>query len=84
MTQKGRPRLTEEFVITKDGRYHGLGQTIDVLRLITEQQLQSAKHSNPLTLLPGNARGAQLHRPADREPQALRRRVFRSGFVQAL
>ena len=54
VTQKGRPRLTEEFVITKDGRYHGLGQTIDVLRLITEQQLQSAKHSNPLTLLPGN------------------------------
>lgn len=55
VTQKGRPRLTEEFVITKDGRYHGVGQTIDVLRLITEQQLQSAKHSNPLTLLPGNA-----------------------------
>ncbi|MDY6944603.1 MAG: GGDEF domain-containing protein, partial [Pseudomonadota bacterium] len=55
VTQKGRPRLTEEFVITKDGRYLGMGQTIDVLRLITEQQLQSAKHSNPLTLLPGNA-----------------------------
>jgi diguanylate cyclase (GGDEF)-like protein len=55
VTQKGRPRLTEEFVITKDSRYHGMGQTIDVLRLITEQQLQSAKHSNPLTLLPGNA-----------------------------
>jgi EAL domain-containing protein (putative c-di-GMP-specific phosphodiesterase class I)/GGDEF domain-containing protein len=55
VTQKGRPRLTEEFVITNDGRYHGIGQTIDVLRLITEQQLQSAKHSNPLTLLPGNA-----------------------------
>ncbi|MGH8176954.1 MAG: EAL domain-containing protein [Steroidobacter sp.] len=54
VTQKGRPRLTEEFIITKEGRYHGLGQTIDVLRLITEQQLQSAKHSNPLTLLPGN------------------------------
>jgi diguanylate cyclase (GGDEF)-like protein len=54
VTQKGRSRLTEEFVITKDGRYQGLGQTIDVLRLITEQQLQSAKHSNPLTLLPGN------------------------------
>jgi diguanylate cyclase (GGDEF)-like protein len=54
VTQKGRPRLTEEFVITKDGRYLGLGQTIDLLRLITEQQLQAAKHSNPLTLLPGN------------------------------
>lgn len=55
VTQKGRPRLTEEFVITKEGQYLGIGQTIDVLRLITEQQLQSAKHSNPLTLLPGNA-----------------------------
>jgi diguanylate cyclase (GGDEF)-like protein len=54
VTQKGRPRLTEEFVITKDGRYHGLGQTVDLLRLITEQQLQAAKHCNPLTLLPGN------------------------------
>jgi diguanylate cyclase (GGDEF)-like protein len=60
VTQKGRPRLTEEFVITKEGRYLGLGQTIDLLRLITEQQLQAAKHSNPLTLLPGNGaiRGA--------------------------
>ena len=55
VTQKGKPRLTEEFVITKDGRYLGLGQTIDLLRLITEQQLQAAKHSNPLTLLPGNS-----------------------------
>lgn len=55
VTQKGKPRLTEEFVITKEGRYLGLGQTIDLLRLITEQQLQAAKHSNPLTLLPGNS-----------------------------
>jgi EAL domain-containing protein (putative c-di-GMP-specific phosphodiesterase class I)/GGDEF domain-containing protein len=54
VTQKGRLRLTEEFIITRDGRYHGLGQTIDLLRLLTEQQLQAAKHSNPLTLLPGN------------------------------
>jgi diguanylate cyclase (GGDEF)-like protein len=55
VTQKGRPRLTEEFVITKDGKYLGMGQTIDLLRMITEQQLQAAKHSNPLTLLPGNS-----------------------------
>jgi diguanylate cyclase (GGDEF)-like protein len=54
LTQKGRARLTEEFVITRDGRYHGMGHTLDLLRLITEQQLQTAKHSNPLTLLPGN------------------------------
>jgi diguanylate cyclase (GGDEF)-like protein len=54
VTQKGKMRLTEEFVITREGLYHGLGQTIDLLRLLTEQQLQAAKHSNPLTLLPGN------------------------------
>jgi diguanylate cyclase (GGDEF)-like protein len=54
VTQKGRLRLTEEFIVTRDGRYQGLGQTIDLLRLLTEQQLQAAKHSNPLTLLPGN------------------------------
>jgi diguanylate cyclase (GGDEF)-like protein len=54
VTQKGKLRLTEEFVITRDGMYHGIGQTIDLLRLLTEQQLQAAKHSNPLTLLPGN------------------------------
>lgn len=54
VTQKGRVRLMEEFIITREGRYQGLGQTIDLLRLLTEQQLQAAKHSNPLTLLPGN------------------------------
>lgn len=54
ITRKGKLRLTEEFVITRDGLYYGLGQTIDLLRLITEQQLQAAKHCNPLTLLPGN------------------------------
>ncbi len=54
VTQKSRPRLTEEFVIIKEGRYCGVGQTIDLLRQITEQQLHAAKHSNPLTLLPGN------------------------------
>lgn len=47
-------RLTDEFVITRDGQYLGIGQTMDLLRIITEQQVQSARHSNPLTLLPGN------------------------------
>src|SRR5690606_9993575 len=55
VTQKEHPRLSEEFIITRGGRYLGLGRTIEVLRLITEQQLQLAQHSNPLTLLPGNA-----------------------------
>lgn len=55
VTQKAQARLSEEFIITRGGRYLGLGRTIEVLRLITEQQLQLAQHSNPLTLLPGNA-----------------------------
>ena len=31
-----------------------MGRVIDVLRLITEEKLQQARHANPLTLLPGN------------------------------
>lgn len=55
VTQQGQSRLADEFVVVRDGRYHGLAQTIDLLRQITEQQLQAARHCNPLTLLPGNA-----------------------------
>jgi GGDEF domain-containing protein len=54
VTHSSGTRWTDEFVITQDGRYLGIGQTMDLLRQITDQQLQAAKHSNPLTLLPGN------------------------------
>ena len=54
VTHRSGTRWTDEFVITQDGRYFGIGQTMDLLRQITDQQLQVAKHSNPLTLLPGN------------------------------
>lgn len=54
LTGRARQRIEEDFVITRDGRYRGVGRAIDVLRLITEQKLQQARHANPLTLLPGN------------------------------
>ncbi len=54
VTNRSGARWTDEFVITRDGKYLGIGQTLDLLRQITDQQLQVAKHSNPLTLLPGN------------------------------
>jgi len=54
LTQTSEPRWTDEFVIVHRGKYGGIGQTMDLLRLITEQQVQAAKHANPLTLLPGN------------------------------
>lgn len=50
----------DDFIITRQGCYLGMGRMIDLLRQITAQQIQAAKHSNPLTGLPGN-REIQSH-----------------------
>ncbi|MFD2438705.1 diguanylate cyclase domain-containing protein [Modicisalibacter luteus] len=44
----------EDFSITKNGIYQGMGQVIRLLQLITERQVQLARQANPLTQLPGN------------------------------
>jgi len=49
-----RRYLAEGFVITSDGNYLGLGTGQDLIREITELQLESARYANPLTMLPGN------------------------------
>lgn len=54
LTSRARQRIEEDFIITQQGRYVGLGRVIDVLKLITEQKIQQARYANPLTLLPGN------------------------------
>lgn len=54
VTQRNRNQLEEDFIITENGYYYGIGQVIDLLRMITEMQLKSAQNSNPLTGLPGN------------------------------
>ncbi|HCN47203.1 MAG TPA: diguanylate phosphodiesterase [Pseudomonas sp.] len=54
LTSRARQRIEEDFIITHQGRYLGLGRVIDVLKLITEQKIQQARYANPLTLLPGN------------------------------
>ncbi|WP_058023270.1 bifunctional diguanylate cyclase/phosphodiesterase [Pseudohongiella spirulinae] len=54
LTSRARQRLEEDFVITENGRYLGLGRVIDVLKQITELQIRQAQSANPLTLLPGN------------------------------
>lgn len=41
------------FIITENGYYQGVGFVMDLLQLITSQQLKNAQHANPLTLLPG-------------------------------
>jgi len=54
LTSRARQRIEEDFIITQQGQYLGLGRVIDVLKLITELKIQQARHANPLTLLPGN------------------------------
>jgi len=60
VTARSARRERDDFIITSNGRYIGLGRTIDLLRHITAQQIQTAKQSNPLTGLPGN-REIQTH-----------------------
>ncbi len=54
LTSRARQRIEEDFIITSNGVYAGLGRVIDVLKLITELKIQQARYANPLTLLPGN------------------------------
>jgi diguanylate cyclase (GGDEF)-like protein len=54
VTARTSGRQRDDFIVTRNGRYLGMGRAIDVLRHITAQQIQAAKHSNPLTGLPGN------------------------------
>lgn len=54
LTSRARQRLEEDFIITAEGRYLGLGRVIDVLKQITELNIRQARSVNPLTLLPGN------------------------------
>ena len=42
------------FIITNQGRYAGLAMGQELLRVITQMQIESARYANPLTLLPGN------------------------------
>lgn len=42
------------FIITHNGEYMGIGTLLDLLAEFTRQQLDNAKHANPLTLLPGS------------------------------
>ncbi|MFZ4539840.1 diguanylate cyclase, partial [Propionivibrio sp.] len=46
--------LISGFVITDQNRYVGMGSVQDLVRVVTEMQMEAAKYSNPLTQLPGN------------------------------
>jgi len=46
--------LADGFVITRQGRYQGLGTGEALVRRISELRVEAARYANPLTLLPGN------------------------------
>ena len=54
LTDNQQEQLTQDFIVTRDGQYYGIGKTSTLLRRITEQQIRNARYSNPLTMLPGN------------------------------
>ncbi|WP_413700376.1 GGDEF domain-containing protein [Psychromonas sp. KJ10-10] len=43
-----------EFIITDNGYYNGVGSIMALIKEISNLQISSARHANPLTLLPGN------------------------------
>jgi diguanylate cyclase (GGDEF)-like protein len=46
--------FAQDFIITKNNKYLGIGQIRDLLKTITQLQINNARYSNPLTGLPGN------------------------------
>ena len=47
-------RHEQAFIITHEGKYAGIATILSLLEKITLQQIDNAKHANPLTLLPGS------------------------------
>lgn len=64
LTDETRLEARTPFVITENGHYLGMGSVRALLRKITDAKIERAKHSNPLTQLPGNL-------PIDKEIDAL-------------
>ena len=46
--------LSSGFIVADTGVYLGMGNGHDLLRLISNLQMNAARYANPLTLLPGN------------------------------
>lgn len=47
-------KILWHFIITDKNHYVGTGSIRDLLRQLTQQQLQHARYANPLSMLPGN------------------------------
>jgi EAL domain-containing protein (putative c-di-GMP-specific phosphodiesterase class I)/GGDEF domain-containing protein len=54
LTSEDQRYLSEGFIVTRNGRYHGMGTGERLVRAVTELRIEAARHANPLTFLPGN------------------------------
>lgn len=54
MVEAEAHHLFNGFIITEQGRYLGMGTGRDLMREITQMQINAARYANPLTQLPGN------------------------------
>ncbi len=54
MAQADSQHFADGFIITENGRYIGVASGQDLLRELTQMQLEAARYANPLSLLPGN------------------------------
>ncbi|MFZ6846208.1 GGDEF domain-containing protein [Undibacterium sp. RuTC16W] len=54
VVEKERHHLFNGFIINDQDQYLGMGTGHDLMREITEMQINAARYANPLTLLPGN------------------------------
>ena len=54
LTSQDQRYLADGFIVTENGRYVGIGTGDQLVRSVTETRIESARHANPLTFLPGN------------------------------
>jgi len=54
ITDNMQSHIEDDFIITENGKYAGLGKVVQLLKKITDLQIKNARYANPLTLLPGN------------------------------
>lgn len=54
LTESQGHHFSDDFIITDGEYYLGIGRWLELLRVITQMQIEAARHANPLTLLPGN------------------------------
>lgn len=54
VARQGDRLLADGFLLTRNSVYCGVGRSSDLMKAVSDLQVQTARHANPLTGLPGN------------------------------